>query len=191
MTYLLCELYCCGNQKTIKCHAYADDVLIYMDYFPDSLTTEVQTLQDVLCSAEAWMRRNSLLLSLEKTELFLLHRPCTELPATNLTLNIGGVALELKTSGVLKWLGVTLDVGLEMSPFVDRTSQSYFGLLRMLRQIRVSLNYRSILLLCNALILLLWYWVLPERGLGEALAHPHGIRSLRYSGKMASITVPS
>jgi hypothetical protein len=51
-----------------------------------------------------------------------------------------------------KWLGVVIDCHLSMDEFVSSTCQSCYGILRMLRQIRSSIDKKCAIMLCNALV---------------------------------------
>ena len=134
-------------------HIYADDVLLYVDCSPKDIHVGTEKLQQALLCAETWMRTNHLLLSLEKTDLFLVHGARASLPATIPPLKIAGKSLEFRLQGNLRWLGVLFDPGLSMKEFVANTCRTCFFLLKMLHRIRGRMDHPTATLLCNALIL--------------------------------------
>jgi hypothetical protein len=141
------------SNKGIQFHVYADDVLIFIECAKDNLLKAVETLQETLTIIEKWAKSNSLLLNVDKTDLVLIHRKKSLSSPPNVSLNVCGLDLKLRTSGDLRWLGVCFDVNLEMASFVSNTCNTCFGLLRMLRRVRGSIDKKSVVLLCNALVL--------------------------------------
>jgi hypothetical protein len=139
--------------ERVQFHVYADDVLVFVDCEKDAISEALQHLQETLGKIEDWMKTNSLLLNIAKTELVLLHRGMKDLCLPNMFLKINGLDLEIRTKGDLKWLGVCFDVRLEMTSFVSNTCRTCFSLLRMLRQIRQSIDKKSANLLANTLVL--------------------------------------
>jgi hypothetical protein len=133
-------------------HVYADDVLLYIASRPDDLAGAVGRLQAIVNKVEKWMHLNHLLLSPDKTGLFLFHRKQAKIPGDIPSMSIGGKVIKFNASAPLKWLGVHFDPILDMSIQVNRTCQTCYLLLRMLRQIRPTLDRKSCLLLANALI---------------------------------------
>jgi hypothetical protein len=139
--------------ERVQFHVYADDVLVFVECEKDTIAEALQHLQETLEKIEDWMKTNSLLLNAAKTELVLLHREMKNLHLPSRFLKINGQDLEIRTYGDLKWLGVCFDVRLEMTSFVNNTCRTCFGILRMLRQIRQSIDKKSTNLLANALVL--------------------------------------
>jgi hypothetical protein len=142
----------CGS-RGLKFHIYADDVLLYVSCQPPDFPTATEVMQFSLQIVEKWMADNYLMLNLEKTGIFLLHRKSGILPDVHpFSLMIGGKPVVLDTRGSFRWLGIEFDTSLTMSLFVSKTCRACFLVLRMLRQIRATLNKQSASLLCNALV---------------------------------------
>jgi hypothetical protein len=94
-------------------HIYADDVLVYISCKPASLAQTAVKMSNVIEVINDWMMQNSLLLNVDKTDLFLIHssrRSVNESP----TISIGGKKMTFRTSGSMRWLGVEFDAHLKM-----------------------------------------------------------------------------
>jgi hypothetical protein len=153
MAGLARELERSAGETGVVFHIYADDVLLYAECETENLLTGVARLQKAIQCVEEWMSAKCLLLSLEKTELLLLHNSRAKLPATLPSLAIGDKSIEFKNEGSLRWLGVYFDTCLSMTGFIAHTCRTCFSILRMIRLIHSRLDKASVLLLCNALII--------------------------------------
>jgi hypothetical protein len=133
-------------------HIYADDVLLYISCKPDSLTQTAAKMSNIIEMVNEWMKQNSLLLNVDKTDLFLIHSSRKSVNDSPV-ISIGGNRMTFRTSGSMRWLGVEFDAHLKMDEFVRRKCGSCYGILRMIGRIRRSLNKPVTTLLCNALVL--------------------------------------
>jgi hypothetical protein len=126
-------------------HIYADDVLLYYRCKPEDLVRARGKLLQIIQAVETWMKENSLLLNTSKTDFMMLY------PGKWKHSIIG--EHNFRISGSLRWLGVDFDIHLSMEDHVKKVCHTCFGILRMIRRIRNSLDINTAKLLCNALII--------------------------------------
>jgi hypothetical protein len=80
----------------IKFHIYADDVLIYFEFDKGSTDTAIETMKSALKFIDGWMKSNSLLLNLSKTELIICHGKRGDTSKLNGTsINIGSLSVKI------------------------------------------------------------------------------------------------
>jgi hypothetical protein len=149
---VMLESLCCVENRA-SFHIYADDVLLYVYCPPDSSSRSLSIMEMLLKRVEEWMKTNGLLLNMNKTEIILLRGSRSKAPPEKWTLMVGGQPVEIRNTGSFKWLGVDFDVNLDMGSFVQRTCCTCYGMLRMTRRIRDSLDWKSAKLFCEAVIL--------------------------------------
>jgi hypothetical protein len=134
-------------------HIYADDILLYFTCTEENIGEASKRISEIIDITEKWMQRNSLLLNTLKTELFIIHSRRRTVSDKAVEVCIGDKKLTFCTSGTLRWLGVFFDVHLTMSYQIKQISSTCFGILRMIKRIRNSLNEKSTRLLCNSMVI--------------------------------------
>jgi hypothetical protein len=135
----------------LKYHIYADDVIVYSGFNSGNIGKVFTEMQSVLHTVDNWMLNNNLMLSPSKTSGHVLHTKRTQVPhLPELVLN--GLIVNVSAEEPLRWLGVNFDVHLSMELFVSSVCKGAFHQLRVIRNIRSSLDEQSALLLCNSLV---------------------------------------
>jgi hypothetical protein len=140
----------CLENKKISHHIYADDILLYHEFFSQESSLAMKFIQDGLDLVDEWMRSNFLLLNAQKTKALLFHGKTSPIVTP---LSLRGAEIPVYGNDSLKWLGVNLDSQLTLKEFVNTTCRSSYLHLRTIRHARMSLNKQAAKLLCHSLVL--------------------------------------
>jgi hypothetical protein len=138
-------------------HIYADDVLLYYACSPEDIKCASNHLGQIIIAVNEWMQKNSLQLNVLKTDLLIINSSRRKLTIcgepNSISVSMDNKRLDFRTSGTLLWLGVLFDVHLTMADHIQKISTTCFGILRMIKRIRGTLDLHSTRLLCNSMVI--------------------------------------
>ena len=135
----------------IAIHIYADDTQLYIGFESPADESEIQQLiEKCLADIKQWMRKNFLKLNPDKTDFILMG---SKNNLKSCTLSVAQDGQNIKSSNVVKSLGVLLDESLTMEKEINKkTSQAYYHL-RNIGRIKRCLDEDRRILLVHSLIL--------------------------------------
>ena len=131
-------------------HLYADDTQLYISFSASDSSAGLLTLSSVLDSVYTWLISNRLSVNTSKTEYLLIGTQQQRAKVSSTSLSFRGHTIT--PSCHVRNLGITFDVDLSFKPHISFLSSSSFFYIRLLRQIRTSLDSHSSILLANALV---------------------------------------
>ena len=133
---------------------YADDSQLYISFKPreaNSLSSAVSTVTSCVASIKCWMSKHYLKLNAEKTEVLVMSTPALAQSITLTSMQLAGA--EVKTSEVVRDLGVHLDSRLQLESHVQNTVRSGYAHLSKISRIRRHLTTEATKSLVQSLII--------------------------------------
>lgn len=143
LSYLLTD-------SDVSFHFYADDTQLYSSFSAPDSPTALAAMSNALDSVYSWLSSNYLSLNPSKTEYLLIGTNQQRSKVTHGTLSFSGYVIQPSTSA--RNLGVIFDPDLSLSKHISSVCQSSYYAIRLLRQVRSSLDHNSAVLLANSLV---------------------------------------
>ena len=141
LSYLLKEL-------QLSFHMYTDKTQLYLSLSAAHSSSSLNCLSKVLDSVHLWLSSNYLALDPSKTEYLLI---LTSQQRTKVTLDTLYYAVRLlRPSSSARNLRVTFEFDLSLTKHISSVCQQSFHAVRILRQVRSSLDHNSAVLLANS-----------------------------------------
>ena len=134
----------------ISFHFYADDTQLYISFSASDSTSALSFLSNTLDSVHHWLSSNYLSLNPSKTEYLLIGNNQQRSKVTSDTLSFSGCVIQPSSSA--RNLGVTFEPNLSLCKHISFVCKSSFHAIRLLRQIRPSIDHHSAVLLANSLV---------------------------------------
>lgn len=144
LTYLL-------KDSGLSFHLYADDTQIYISFKACDSVAALSILSNTLDSIYHWLSRNRLFLNPSKTEFLLVGstQQCAKLNLKCLSFS----GYNINASDSVRNLGVIFDSTLSLNKHISSVTKICHNTIRLIRQIRPSLDKNSAVLLGNALVI--------------------------------------
>jgi len=137
------------NTSDVAYHMYADDTQIYFSFSSCDSASSLAHLSNVLTAVHNWLSSNYLSLNPSKTEFLLIGTDQQRSKIASNLLSFSGSVLSPTDSA--KNLGIIFDSNLSLSKQISSVcSRSYYSI-RLLRQIRSSLDLQTSILVANSL----------------------------------------
>jgi hypothetical protein len=131
-------------------HMYADDTQLYLSFSAADSYSTLTFLSNALDSVHQWLASNQLSLNPTKTEYLLIGTSQQRSKVAADLLSFSGCSILPSSSA--KNLGVIFDPDLSLSKHISSVCQRSFHSIRILRQIRSSIDLNSAVLLANSLV---------------------------------------
>jgi len=131
-------------------HLYADDTQLYISFSAADSAANLTTLSSYLDKIHSWFTSNRLTVNPSKTEFLLIGTHQQRSKIINSSLSFRGISIPPSLHA--RNLGVEFDPELSFSSHISNVCRSSFHQIRLLRQIRPSLDVNSTKLLANALV---------------------------------------
>src|ERR1700761_201822 len=131
-------------------HMYADDTQLYLSFSSVDSSDILASLSSILDSVHQWLSSNFLSLNPNKTEYLVIGSAQQRSHITSNLLIFSGCNIE--PASCVKNLGVTFDPELSLSKHISTVCQRSYHFIRILRQVRSSLDHNSAVLLANSLV---------------------------------------
>ena len=137
------------NKSGISYHMYADDTQLYCSFSAcDSLST-LSRISNVLDSVHNWLASNYLSLNPSKSEFLVIG---TDQQRSRLSTDLLSFSYStLSPSDSARNLGVIFDSDLSLSKQISSVCRRSYHSIRLLRQVRSSLDLNTAVLLANSL----------------------------------------
>lgn len=155
---LLFIIYCADIVQNIhhcNYHIFADDTQIYTTCQPNDIKSAVNRINKDLENIAAWSESNSLVLNGSKTKFMILGSKDIinkiERNGNNMNISLKGETLERVREA--RNLGLLMDEHLRFEKHITNTVSNCFYRLKVLYQVRESLNMENRIRLCDALVL--------------------------------------
>ena len=137
------------NNSGVSYHIYADDTQLYYSFSACDSHSTLTYLSNVLESVHDWLSSNYLSLNPSKTEFLLIGTDQQRSKIASDLLSFSGSAISPSDSA--RNLGVIFDSDLSLSKQISSVCRRSYHSIRLLRQIRSSLDLNSAVLLANSL----------------------------------------
>ena len=137
------------HDSGISYHMYADDTQLYLSFSSSDSCAILASLSNILDSVHQWLSSNFLSLNPNKTEYLLIG---TAQQRSHITSDLLFSGCTIKPAAYVKNLGVTFDPELSLSKHISTVCQRSYHFIRLLRQVRSSLDHNSAVLLANSLV---------------------------------------
>jgi hypothetical protein len=128
---------------------YADDTQLYFSFSALDSHSTLVFLSNVLDSVHNWLSSNYLSLNPSKTEFLLIGTVQQRAKISSALLSFSGSLLSPSDSA--RNLGVIFDSNLSLSKQISSVCQRSYHSIRLLRQIRSSLDLKTAILVANSL----------------------------------------
>jgi hypothetical protein len=138
------------QDSTVSFHLYVDDTQLYISFCSQDNLTALSHLTSTLDSVHSWLSANRLFVNPDKTEFLLVGTKQQRAKLTSSSLIFKGN--NLSPSSTVRNLGVTFDSEMVLTRHISSVCSSSYYIIRQIRQIRSSLDHKSCVLLCNALV---------------------------------------
>jgi len=122
-------------------HLYADDTQLYISFSASDSSAALLNLSTVLDSVYTWLISNRLSVNTSKTEYLLIGTPQQRAKVSSTSLFFRSDSIT--PSSHVRNLGITFDADLSFRNHISFLSSSSFYYIRLLRQIRSSLDSHS------------------------------------------------
>jgi Reverse transcriptase (RNA-dependent DNA polymerase)/Endonuclease-reverse transcriptase len=153
----------------VSYHMYADDTQLYFSFSATDSLPNLSFLSGILDSVHSWLSSNYLSLNPSKTEFLLIGTSQQRSRITSDLLSFSGNIISPSTSA--RNLGIIFEPDLSLSKQISSVCRRSYHSIRLLRQIRSSLDQNTAVLLANSLVSSnldycnSLYYALPERSL--------------------------
>ena len=138
------------SNSPVSYHLYADDTQLYFSFSSSDSARNLSILSSTLHSVYSWFTLNRLSLNPSKTEYLLIGTHQQRAKITSNSISFCGNLLS--PSDNCRNLGVVFDSDLSFKSHISNICHSSFYQIRLLRQIRSSLDTNSAIVLANALV---------------------------------------
>ena len=136
----------------LSIHLYADDTQLYIGFQPvDNINVTEELIEKCLNDIKQWMLKNFLKLNPEKTDMILIGSKKKLQAFDSLSIYLDNK--EIKSSNVVKTLGVLLDPTLSMTQEINQKCSSAYFHLRNIGRIKRCLDEKRRILLVQSLVL--------------------------------------
>jgi len=138
------------SATALSYHFYADDTQLYISFNSSDSATSLATLSSTLDSVHAWLTSNRLSVNPSKTEYLIIGTPQQRSKLTATSLSFQGA--QLNPSDSTRNLGFIFDKDLSIKQHISSICKSSYFQIRLLRQVRSSLDTNSAIILANSLV---------------------------------------
>ena len=139
------------NDNSVSHHLYADDTQMYCSFSAQNSQSSTEHLSVTLDKVHQWFSENRLSLNSSKTEFLLIgnKQQLAKLPSISLSFN-NNVINSTSSARNLGFIFQNDDLSHQLQ--INKVCQTCNFQIRQLRQIRSSIDYKSSILLANALV---------------------------------------